>query len=128
MSKERRSYPRYTMEFSVKVVLPDNTAGKPGATFEAEATNLSRTSVQFNCKAGLVSALLQQQQLPYTCVLEFSLPMHKKVFTLPAQVVTHRRISQFDYVLVLLLKHEDMEQEELLDNMLHQQQQQIGLD
>lgn len=123
MSRERRSYPRYPLEFAVSVVNPADSAAVVHA---AEASNLSRTSIQFSCQAELVAALLQQQTLPYTCELRFRLPWHKHEFKLKAQVVTHRRLSQQQYVLVLLFRHEDENQELLLDRLLASQQS-VGL-
>jgi hypothetical protein len=122
MSRERRSYPRYPVELSVLVEVPSERC-----TFrDATASNLSRTSIQFSCHADLVAALLQQQVLPYTCELRFRLPWHKHEFKLKAQVVTHRRLSQQEYVLVLLFRHEDENQELLLDRLLASQQS-VGL-
>jgi len=107
--------------------LPAEADGDKPQSFVAEASNLSRTSVQFSCTSELVMSLLRQQQLPYICDLEFSLPVKDKKFNVQAQLVTHRRISQHQYVLVLLLKHTDQAQEEVLDKLLHQQQN-VGLD
>lgn len=124
MSRERRSYPRYPVDFAVSVLVPTDPAA---AAHAAEASNLSRTSVQFSCQAELVAALLRQQALPYTCELRFRLPWHAHEFSLKAQVVTHRRLSQQQYVLVLLFRHEDEAQELLLDQLLGRQQA-VGLD
>lgn len=119
MSRERRSYPRFTVGFPVKVSLPD---AEDLHGFPAEASNLSRTSIQINCDAELLAALLKQAQLPYSCDLDFDLPWHDHHFKITAQVVTHRRVSQFQYVLVLLLKHDDETQEELLEKLLNREQ------
>lgn len=123
MSRERRSYPRYPVDFAVSVLVP---ADPSAAAHTAEASNLSRTSIQFSCQAELVTALLRQQSLPYTCELRFRLPWHKHEFRLNAQVVTHRRLSQQQYVLVLLFRHDDEQQELLLDRLLASQQS-VGL-
>lgn len=125
MSRERRAYPRYPVDFPVQVTVP----GEAGLSseFPALAANLSRTSIQFSCHADLVAALLRQQTLPYTCELRFRLPWHKHQFKLQAQVITHRRLSQQQYVLVLLLVHHNESQEELLDQLLGSQQG-VGLD
>lgn len=125
MSKERRSFPRFPVDIPVEVRVPANS--NTAQMFPALASNLSRTSIQISCQAELVSALLRQQQLPFTCELAFVLPWHKHAFKLSAQVVTHRRVSQHQYVLVLLLKHDDERQETLLDDLLNQQQT-VGLD
>jgi hypothetical protein len=119
MSRERRSYPRYPVDFVVSVVVPAD----PTVTVHvAGAANISCTSIQFNCQAELVAALLRQQTLPYTCELQFHLPWHVHEFRLKALVVTHRRLSQQQYVLVLLFRHEDEAQELLLDRLLASQQ------
>ncbi len=44
----------------------------------------------------------------------FKLPHHEHVFRLEAQVLTHRRLSQYQYALVVLFRHDDPQQEELL--------------
>lgn len=125
MAGERRSFPRYPVQCPVEVTLPESM---PGATFAASSGTLSRTSIQIECTAELVTALLKQQKLPYSCRLEFKLPGHKHTFRIDASVVTHRRLSQQSYVLVLLLRHADADQENLLDNQLHRQLKPIGLD
>ncbi len=125
MSRERRSYPRYPVDFSVTATV---AAGTPDAlACSVVASNISRTSIQFTCSTELLAALLRQPVLPHTCELAFRLPWHAHEFRLTAQVVTHRRLSQQQYVLVLLFRHEDAAQEELLDQLLGQQQR-VGLD
>ena len=126
MASERRSYPRYPVQCPVEVTLPEDAAG---SVYNSSASNLSRTSIQIECGADLIAALLRQQKLPYMCHLKFTLPWHKKhKFNIDASVVTHRRLSQQHYVLVLLLRHSDEEQETLLDKQLAVQQKTIGLD
>jgi hypothetical protein len=61
--------------------------------------------------------------------LQFGLPWQSRhTFNIDASVVTHRRLSQNDYVLVLLFRHFDQKQEELLENLLAGQQKPIGLE
>ena len=124
MASERRSYPRYPVQCPVVVTLPDD----PNATFKFQSNSISRTSIQIECNHDLITALLRQQGLPYKCQLKFSLPWHKYTFNVPATVVTHRRLSQQDYVLVLLLRHQDESQELLLEKQLGAQQSVIGLE
>ncbi|MDY6984460.1 MAG: PilZ domain-containing protein [Pseudomonadota bacterium] len=124
MASERRSYPRYPVQCPVIVTLPDD----PNATFKFQSNSISRTSIEIECNHDLITALLRQQGLPYKCQLKFSLPSHKYTFNVPASVVTHRRLSQQDYVLVLLLRHNDSAQEDLLDRHLASQNTVIGLD
>lgn len=124
MKAERRSFPRFTIEFpvQVKVNTVDSNDTANAQNFSAQASNLSRTSIEFSCDDQLVRALLAQQSLPYTCELEFVLPWHARVFRLQAQLVTHRRKSQYLYVLVMLFQHENETQELLLDSLLSSQQ------
>jgi hypothetical protein len=126
MASERRSFPRYPVQCPVTVTLPEDPTN---TVYQATANSLSRTSIQIGCDASLIAALLRQQRLPYMSHLEFVLPGPKKhTFNLDASVVTHRRLSQQEYVLVLLLRHFDAKQEELLDRLLIAQQKPIGLD
>lgn len=126
MASERRSFPRYPVNFPVTVTLPDDESK---TAHPANANSLSRTSIQIECNASLIASLLRQQKLPYMCHLEFGLPWQKKhTFNIEASVVTHRRLSQQDYVLVLLFRHFDQKQETLLDKLLAAQQKPIGLD
>lgn len=120
MRAERRSCPRYPVDFQISVTIHNTDDGEQAQSFTAQALNLSRTSIEFRCGDGLVSVLLGQRELPYTCELELSLPWDEHVFALDGQVVTHRRISQFQYVVALVLKHQDEEQENLLDTLLSQ--------
>ena len=124
MASDRRSFPRYPVQCPVIVTLPDD----PNATFNVKSNSLSRTSIQIECSQDLITALLRQQGLPYKCHLEFALPWHKHRYSVDASVVTHRRLSQQDYVLVLLLRHDDSAQEEMLEQQLAGQSTTIGLD
>ena len=126
MATERRSYPRYPVHFPVTVTLPDDPAN---TVYQTTANSLSRTSIQIECSAALIAALLRQHKLPYMTYLEFVLPWKQKhTFNIDASVVTHRRLSQNEYVLVLLFRHFDQKQEELLDKLLNAQQKPIGLE
>lgn len=124
MASDRRSYPRYPVECAVDVSV-DEPCAKP--SHSATSANVSRTSMQIACDADLVADLLRQQKLPYTCKLNFVLPWHAHAFSIPAHVVTQRRLSKQQYVLVLLFRHSDTAQEDLLNDMLARMQP-IGLD
>jgi len=121
MSRERRSCPRYAVDIPVTVLAED---GPAAGSFAAKALILSRSSIEVRCGDELLAALLRQQVLPHTCTLRFELSWHRYEFNLPAQLVTHRRLSQHQYVLVLLLRHEDKAEELLLDQLLEQLQEQ----
>jgi hypothetical protein len=125
MSAERRSFPRYPVKSPVIVSLPED---ETATIYECECNTLSRTSIQIECSSELIAALLQQTRLPYSCSLQFTLPWYNHTFRVEASVVTHRRLSQQQYVLVLLLRHADLQQESLLENQLNKQQKPIGLD
>ncbi len=115
MAIERRLYPRFPLTCEVRVTLPE-----AGGEFIAEATHLSRSSIQLNCTPALFTALLKQQRLPYSCGLEFKLPWHKRLFRSEAYMVTHRRLSQMQYVLVLRLPDEDGDQAVWMESLLQQ--------
>ena len=119
MARERRSYPRYPVSCPVEVTLPEADSSEDrSAVHQAICNNLSRSSIQIECRAEMVAALLRQQKLPYACTLRFTLPWCDHPFHIDAQVVTHRRMSQFQYVLVLLLRHADPAGEEQLEQQL----------
>lgn len=124
MSRERRAYPRYPVEFPLQVTVVGDDAADAVTTYPARAETLSRTSVEISCNADLVAALLRQRQLPYACGVAFSLDQD---FAFRAQVITHRRRSQHRYVLVLLFVHEDALLEQALERSL-QGNQSVGLD
>jgi hypothetical protein len=114
MASERRAYPRYPVRCPITLTLPDDAS----AVYEVQSNSLSRTSIQLECRQDLITALLRQQGLPYMCHLQFALPGHAHVHDLDASVVTQRRLSRQEYVLVLLLRHGDAGQEELLERQL----------
>jgi hypothetical protein len=121
MSRERRSCPRYAVDIPVTVLVENGPAAEP---FAANALTLSRSSIEVRCSDEPLAALLRQQALPHTCTLRFELSWHRHEFNLPAQLVTHRRLSQHQYVLVLLFRHDDKAEELLLDQLLDQLQEQ----
>lgn len=126
MANERRSFPRYPVQFPVAVTLPEDATN---TVYRATANSLSCTSVQIECEASLITALLRQTKLPYMSHLEFVLPSQSRhTFNIDASVVTHRRLSQQEYVLVLLFRHFDPKQEGLLEKLLAAQQKPIGLE
>lgn len=95
--------------------------------FPAGASTLSRTSLEIGCSSELITALLRQRQLPYACRVSFAIPESPTQFDLKGHVVTHRRLSQHQYMLVLLFIHDDAAQEEALEQALLSKHQ-VGLD
>jgi hypothetical protein len=116
MSSERRAYSRHSISLNVLVTLPD--AEDPNSFFPTESSNLSLAGIQLSCNADLITALLAQPKLPFTCKVEFTLPGHEHRFVLKSQYGTHRRLSQHQYVLVVMFIHEDEQQKVLLDTLL----------
>jgi hypothetical protein len=106
MSVDRRAYPRYPVDFRVRVRPLDI-----GDDFAADATMLSRSSVQVKCDANLVLTLVKRTQPPYVCDMAFNVPDQEQPLVLRGQVLTHRRVSQQQYVLVFLFKEIDEQQE-----------------
>lgn len=106
MSVDRRSYPRYPVDFRVQI-----RPVEIGDAFAADAVMLSRSSVQVMCEADLVITLAKQAQPPYICDMSFSVPGQDQPLVLRAQVLTHRRVSQQHYVLVFLFRELDEQQE-----------------
>ena len=115
MQVERRSSPRHPLKFTVKVQL--NALEQP-LEFEAESLNISSSNIEISCNNLLIDALLAQESYPHTCELSFKLPDNSHEFTITAQVLTHRRLSQKQFYLVLNLDNEAKESIELLTEYL----------
>lgn len=97
--KERRAFPRYPITFSVTVAL----SGPDGEQkFDSECVDISRSSIQVSCDNELVEALLAQDEYPHTAKLAFSIPGDSEPYAVQSQVVTHRRLAQNHYYLVLV--------------------------
>lgn len=108
---DRRSFPRYPITFPVAVSL----AGPDGKLkFQAECVNLSRSSIEVSCDSRLVEALLAQEDYPHTAMLDFSMPGDRSVYSAHAQVVTHRRLAQNHYYLVMVFNNFSKGSDELL--------------
>jgi len=97
--KERRAYPRYSISFPVKFGLNDTEQDRK---YDSECVNISRSSIQISCDSQLVEALLASDEYPHTATLDFTIPEHKSAFRVAGQVVSHRRLSQNHYYLVLV--------------------------
>ena len=96
--KEKRTFPRYPITFPVKVGI-DGPEKKH--KFNTQCVDISRSSVQISCDSAMVEALLAQENYPHMVDLDFSIP-DGSVFSIFSQVVTHRRLAQNQYYLVLV--------------------------
>lgn len=96
---DRRSFPRYPITFPVTASLagPEGNLGYP-----SECVNISRSSIEVSCDSRLVEALLAQEDYPHIALLDFSMPGDRSVFSVQGQVVTHRRLAQNHYYLVMV--------------------------
>lgn len=115
MPIDRRSYPRYPLEFPVDVELD---AQNQQLEFKAESVNISKASIEINCDNHLIDKLRAQNKYPQTCKLIFKLPGQKDIFKVESQVVTHRRISQNSYYLALVFPALKEEKRDLLEETL----------
>ena len=96
--KERRAFPRFPITFPIKVGL---TGPNGKLQFNAECVELSRSSIQISCDSHLIEALLAQEEYPHMAKLDFKMPDRSR-FSVASQVVTHRRLAQNHYYLVLV--------------------------
>jgi hypothetical protein len=115
MTIDRRSFPRYPMVFPVMAQLEAHLELRE---FKAESVNLSRSSIEISCDNTLIDELLDQEAYPHTCKLFFQLPGQNYVFEIDSQVVTHRRLSQVAYHLVLIFPEFIKEKGDLLGEFL----------
>ncbi|MDC0598845.1 PilZ domain-containing protein [Gammaproteobacteria bacterium] len=117
MLAERRILPRYPLEFSVSIFfdLQDETK-----TFDVHSVNISSSSMEISCDEETIQALLAQQRYPQTCKLKFQIPGQEYTFDVESQVVTHRRLSQRQYYLVLSFVDFDDKSSELLQEYLNE--------
>lgn len=97
--KERRAFPRYPITFPVGVTL---TGQEVNMRFDTECVDVSRSSIQISCDNRLIEALLAQEDYPHTAKIDFGIPGDSSPFNIFAQVVTHRRLSQNQFYLVLV--------------------------
>jgi hypothetical protein len=97
--KERRAFPRYPITFPI--IIGINTAeGK--LQFNTECVDVSRSSIQISCESQVIEVLLAQDEYPHTAQMDFRMPGDKSNFSILGQVVTHRRLAQNHYYLVLV--------------------------
>jgi len=96
---ERRAFPRYPIVFPVAL----SVAGPEKTTvFCTECVNVSRSSIEISCDSKVIQALLAQDDYPHNASLKFAIPGDRSSFNIKGQVVTHRRLAQNHYYLVLV--------------------------
>ena len=74
--------------------------------------------VELACNDDLIQAILAKNTYPHECKIKFKIPGHPKLFEVSSQVVTHRRLSQQNYQLVLLFTNMSKTTHEKLLNEL----------
>ena len=112
---ERRTFPRYPITFPVTFTLG---SGENEQSFETQCVNISRASIEISAETAAVKAMLEMSEYPQQANLKFHMPSHKIMFCASAQVVTHRRLSQHQYYIVMVFGEFRSGSEELLDESL----------
>lgn len=113
--RERRAFPRYPITFPVKFGL---NGAEDNLKYESECADISRSSIQISCDSELVEALLASDEYPHTATLDFMIPEDKSTFLVAGHVVTHRRLSQNNYYLVLMfLDFHEGSDEQLVEDL-----------
>ena len=80
--------------------------------------DISRSSIQISCDSELVEALLASDEYPHIATLDFMIPEDKSTFRVAGHVVTHRRLSQNNYYLVLMfLDFHEGSDEQLVEDL-----------
>lgn len=112
---ERRIVPRCEINTEVKVLINSQNRDQE---FSARSLNISLQALAVSCHDALIHAILAQNIYPHECEVELCLPGESSPFRLQTQVVTHRRLSQLRYQLVLRFgtMNESM-QEKLLNKL-----------
>ena len=114
-STERRVLPRCPIDTEVNVSI--NSQGAE-MQFLTNSANISLRGIELSCDDGLIQAILAQKTYPHICKISFTLPGYVKAFEVQTQVVTHRRLSQHNYQLVLLFTSLSKRAQEKLLNEL----------
>lgn len=114
-SVERRVLPRCPIDTGVDVAI--NSQGAE-MQFLTNSTNISLRGIELSCDDALIQAILAQKTYPHVCKISFKLPGYAKDFEIQTQVVTHRRLSQHNYQLILLFTSLSKALEEKLLNEL----------
>lgn len=90
MDTERRLFLRKSINIPVRIVVAD---GGNAVTYEATINNLSKNGVQVSCTRELVVSLLEQEEYPPTCQLNFNLPDGQDAINVETRLVVNRRIA-----------------------------------
>ncbi len=103
MQKDRRLFPRHNLIFSVEVQL-DHQQDQPqdNQLFSTESSNISQKALEVSCDELIINAMLAKKNYPHTCRLRFQLPEDQYFFDIAAQVASHRRLSQHQFLLAFL--------------------------
>lgn len=112
---ERRVLPRCPLDTDVEVLIDSKGAEM---LFNTKSINISLRGIELACDDGLIQAILAQKMYPHICKLSFKLPALTKAFEIKTQVVTHRRLSQHNYQLILLFNNMSKRMHEKLHNEL----------
>ncbi len=112
---ERRVLPRCPIDTEVNVTI--NSQGAE-MQFLTKSANISLRGIELSCDDGLIQAILAQKTYPHICNISFKLPGYVKAFEVKTQVVTHRRLSQQHYQLILLFVNLSKRAQEKLLNEL----------
>tara|TARA_R110000824_G_scaffold7892_4_gene35875 strand:+ start:107941 stop:108375 length:435 start_codon:yes stop_codon:yes gene_type:complete len=112
---ERRVLPRCPLATTVELEI--NSQGE-NRLFKTESINISLRGIELACDDALIQAILAQNVYPHACKIKFNMPGHSKMFELKTQVVTHRRLSQHNYQLILVFNDiSKRTHEKLLDEL-----------
>lgn len=107
--------PRCPLQTDVEVLIDSQDKE---LLFQTKSINLSLRGIELACDDGLIQAILAQKTYPHMCKISFNLPGYNKALEIKSQVVTHRRLSQHNYQLILLFnKMSKRLQEKLLNEL-----------
>ena len=112
---ERRVLPRCPLDSEVDVFI---TSQNNDLQFQVKSINISLRGIELACDDSLIQAILAQKSYPHLCKINFKLPGLSKAFEIKTQVVTHRRLSQHNYQLILLFNNMSKRMHEKLLNEL----------
>ncbi len=112
---ERRILPRCDIDTEVQVLIHSQNRDQ---VFSGRSINISMQALALSCDDALIQAILAQNTYPHECEVVFCLAGESEPFRIKTQVVTHRRLSQVQYQLVLRFGSLNKSvQEKLLDEL-----------